>query len=80
LLSLRFAPVFLHVTVEVEEERPWSLHGMLLDMREGFGIIWKSTWLRWSMLVATFGLVAESGAMAVSLPKMVFTVYGSGPW
>jgi MFS family permease len=80
LLSLRFAPGALYVAMDVEEERSMSLHSMLLDVREGFGTIWGSTWLRWSMLVATFGLVAESGAMAVSLPKMVFAVYGSGPW
>ncbi|MFL5628631.1 MAG: hypothetical protein ACJ788_23875 [Ktedonobacteraceae bacterium] len=49
-------------------------------MGEGFRTILASTWLSWSLIVATFGLVAYTGAMAVALPKMVFAVYASGPW
>jgi MFS family permease len=32
------------------------------------------------MIAAAFGLMAYKGAIAVSLPKLVFAVYSSGPW
>ena len=67
-----------------EEEIPTghssSLTGMLRDIRDGFRTILRSSWLLWSMIVAAFTMMAYKGAMSVSLPKLVFAVYGSGPW
>lgn len=57
-----------------------GLIGMLRDIRDGFRTILRSSWLLWSMIVAAFGLMAYKGALSVSLPKLVFAVYGSGPW
>ncbi len=76
LLALRSLPLI----TDQEDRRPGGLKSVVQDMREGFGTILGSTWLLWSMIVATFGLVAYTGAMSVSLPKMVFAVYKSGPW
>ena len=53
---------------------------MFLDMRDGFRTILNSTWLRWSLIAATFGFVAYTGGMSVALPRLVFAVYKSGPW
>jgi MFS family permease len=63
-----------------ETKQPIGLKSMAQDVTEGFRTILASTWLSWSLIVATFGLVAYTGAMAVALPKMVFAVYASGPW
>ena len=57
-----------------------GFRGMIEDMRDGFQTITRSSWLLCSMIVAAFGLMAYRGAMSVSLPKLVFAVYGSGPW
>ncbi|MGI9058932.1 MAG: MFS transporter [Ktedonobacteraceae bacterium] len=57
-----------------------GLAGMLWDIRDGFRTILRSSWLLWSMIAAAFGLMAYKGAIAVSLPKLVFAVYSSGPW
>lgn len=57
-----------------------GLSGMLRDIRDGFRTILRSSWLLWSMIAAAFGLMAYKGAIAVSLPKLVFAVYSSGPW
>jgi len=57
-----------------------GLTGMLRDIHDGFRTILRSSWLLWSMIVAAFGLMAYKGAIAVSLPKLVFAVYSSGPW
>ena len=57
-----------------------GLTGMLRDIRDGFRTILRSSWLLWSMIAAAFGLMAYKGAIAVSLPKLVFAVYSSGPW
>jgi MFS family permease len=54
--------------------------GIVADIRDGFRTIRDSTWLLWSMIAATFGLVAYTGAMAVALPRLVFAVYGGGAW
>lgn len=54
--------------------------GMFLDMLDGFRTILNSTWLCWSLIAATFGLVAYAGAMSVALPRLVFAVYKSDPW
>jgi MFS family permease len=56
------------------------LHGVLLDIRDGFQFIFNSTWLFWSMLSATFGLVAYAGTMTVALPKLVLGVSGGSVW
>ena len=80
LLAIRAMPMVAGQQSDTDERKPFGLKSVLQDMREGFGVILGSTWLLWSMLAATFGLVAYAGAIAVSLPKMVFAVYGSGPW
>ena len=54
--------------------------GIITDIRDGFRTILDSTWLLWSMIAATFGMVAYTGAMAVALPRLVFAVYGNGAW
>ncbi len=79
LLAIRAMPVAAGQQSNTDERKPFGLKSVLQDVREGFGVILGSTWLLWSMLAATFGLVAYAGALAVSLPKMVFAVYGSGP-
>ncbi len=80
LFALRSLPVVGEARVEARERQPIGLKRMAQEMGEGFRTILGSTWLLWSMIAATFGLVAYTGAMAVSLPKMVFAVYGNGPW
>jgi MFS family permease len=57
-----------------------GIKGVLTDMLDGFRTIRASTWLFWSMIGATFGLVAYTGAITVSLPKLVFAVYLSNAW
>jgi len=68
--------------VSTGEQAPSSsgMKGVFADMLDGFRTIRASTWLLWSMIGATFGLVAYTGAMAVSLPKLVFAVYRSNTW
>jgi MFS family permease len=63
-----------------QERSRVGIKGVLVDMLDGFGTIRDSTWLFWSMLAATFGLIAYTGAIAVSLPKLVFAVYRSNAW
>ncbi|EFH81080.1 MFS transporter [Ktedonobacter racemifer] len=77
LLVLRSLPRTGHSPATTSANRP---RGMFLDMRDGFRTILNSTWLCWSLLAATFGLVAYTGAMSVALPRLVFAVYKSGPW
>jgi MFS family permease len=63
-----------------QEESPTGVQGVLGDILEGFQTIRRSTWLSWSLISATFGLVAYTGAISVALPKMVFAVYQSDSW
>jgi MFS family permease len=65
---------------EIPTAHSSGLMGMLRDIRDGFRTILRSSWLLWSMIVAAFTMMAYKGAMSVSLPKLVFAVYGSGPW
>jgi MFS family permease len=65
---------------QAKPERVRGTHGVVEDIRDGFRTILNSSWLFWSMIAATFGLVAYTGAMAVALPRLVFAVYQSGPW
>lgn len=66
------------------EKQPLSAEsgprGILRDMRDGFQTILNSTWLLWSLISATFGLVAYGGAMSVALPRLVFSTYGGSAW
>ncbi len=80
LLALRALAVDAGGQPGVGNKQPMGLRQMRQEVGEGFRTIFRSIWLRWSMLVATFGLVAYTGAMAVSLPKLVLGVYESGPW
>jgi len=80
LLALRFSSGTMQESQNQEKKAPFGLTNMVGDVHEGFRTILDSAWLTWSLITATFGLVAYSGAMAVALPKMVFAVYGSGPW
>jgi MFS family permease len=77
LLALRSLP---HPAPKPAVELTSGPNAIFLDIRDGFRTILNSTWLRWSLLAATFGLVAYTGAMAVALPRLVFAVYGNGPW
>ena len=77
LLALRSLPRSGHSPATPSANGP---RGMVLDMRDGFRTILNSTWLRWSLIAATFGYVAYTGAMFVALPRLVFAVYTSGPW
>jgi MFS family permease len=65
---------------EEQANRKSGLRSVGQDMNDGFRTIVRSTWLLWSMIVAAFSLMAYRGAMTVSLPKLVFTVYENGPW
>lgn len=80
LLAIRSLPLATLERSSEETKQPDGLRSMAQDVGEGFRTIVASTWLSWSLIVATFGLVAYTGAMAVALPKMVFAVYASGPW
>ncbi len=80
LLAIRALPVTTLDPDTEETKQSIGLKSMAQDVTEGFRTILASTWLSWSLIVATFGLVAYTGAMAVALPKMVFAVYASGPW
>ncbi len=77
LLALRSLP---RPVQEPTIEQASGPRAIFLDIRDGFRTILNSTWLFWSLIAATFGLVAYTGAMAVALPKLVFAVYGNGPW
>jgi MFS family permease len=87
LLAIRIKPTIVQTQEQTDEEEKQStgvvntgFTGMMRDVRDGFHTIWRSTWLLWSMVVAAFGLMSYRGAMSVALPKLVFAVYGSGPW
>lgn len=67
-------------TASVQERPSTGIRGVLVDILDGFSTIRASTWLFWSMIGATFGLVAYTGAITVSLPKLVFAVYRSNAW
>ena len=58
----------------------FSPRSMLGEVRSGFRTILASHWLSFSLLAATFTLVAYVGCMSVALPKLVFAVYAAGPW
>lgn len=77
LLALRPLPRSEHSPATTLANGP---RGMVLDMRDGFRTILNSTWLRWSLIAATFGFVAYTGGMSVALPRLVFAVYQSGTW
>ncbi len=77
LLAIHTMP---HAAPEQEKGEKRGAHGVVEDIRDGFRTILGSSWLLWSMIAATFGLVAYTGAMAVALPRLVFAVYRSGPW
>ena len=74
------SPIATEIVVEKVPLSPPGFQGMMADMRDGFRTIVRSSWLIWSMIVAAFGLMAYRGAMSVTLPKLVFAIYGSGPW
>lgn len=83
LVSLRAVAVVALERTEVSTKETGltaGLRSMLRDVLDGFRYILNSAWLLWSMIVAAFGLMAYAGAVTVSLPKMVFAVYHSGPW
>jgi len=77
LLALRPLPRSVQKPATTSANGP---RGMVLDMHDGFRTILNSTWLCWSLIAATFGFVAYTGAMSVALPRLVFAVYKSGPW
>lgn len=83
LVTIRSRPVSSQEKPGEVEKQPVLRRGlerMGRDVREGSQTILGSSWLLWSMIVAAFGLMAYRGAMSVSLPKLVFAVYGNGPW
>ena len=85
LIAIRTKPGVVPIKQKISEEEKQSnaargFTGMMRDVRDGFHTIWRSTWLLWSMIVAAFGLMSYRGAVSVALPKLVFAVYGSGPW
>lgn len=57
-----------------------SISTFLRDIREGFLYVRNSTWLLWTIIVPAFCNVAYAGAMVVTLPRLVYDVYGSGAW
>lgn len=77
LLALRS---LAHSIPQIAREQRHGTQTIWLDIRDGFRTILSSTWLLWSLLAATSGLVAYTGAMTVALPKLVFTLYANGPW
>lgn len=77
LLALRALP---RREMERWSEAESGPRGILRDMRDGFQTILNSTWLLWSLISATFGLVAYGGAMTVALPRLVFFTYGGNAW
>ncbi len=82
LFAIRSTAVPLVQSESKQQEQPQrrGLHGMLLDLREGFAYILGSTWLLWTVLVPAFGNLGYAGSMAVGLPKLVHDVYGAGAW
>jgi MFS family permease len=74
LLSIRALPLSPY------EQTKSGTGGVIADVCDGFRTILNSTWLLWSMIAATFAMVAYTGAMAVALPRLVFAVYRGGPW
>ena len=77
LLAIRALPL---PTPEPENRATGNSRSIVADMRDGFRTIFGSTWLLWSMMAATFTMVAYTGAMTVALPKLVLSVYQGGPW
>lgn len=67
-------------TASQQEQSSMGIKSIAVDMLDGFRTIHASAWLFWSMLGATFGVVAYMGAISVSLPKLVFAVYRSNAW
>src|SRR6185437_9594728 len=66
--------------VRQQKQSSMGIKSIVVDMLDGFRTIRTSPWLFWSMIGATFGVVAYMGAISVSLPKLVFAVYRSNTW
>ncbi len=83
LLIIRSTPPLSQQTPSLAQKRVTLRTGLQhlgKDIREGFHTILASTWLLWSMIVAAIALMSYKGALSVALPKLVFAIYGSGPW
>ncbi len=79
LLSIRSLPPIVQEPAN-QQRSLFSPRHMLSEVGSGFRTILASHWLSLSLLAATFTLVAYVGCMSVALPKLVFAVYGGGPW
>lgn len=60
-------------------KRRRRMHGVAADIREGLGYILSSSWLWVTILIASILNMTISGALVVSLPKLVADVYHAGP-
>lgn len=76
LLALRRLPRNILAATRSQTEPGGVFH----DIRAGFQTILDSTWLFWSLITATFALVAYTGAMSVALPRLVFATFGGNAW
>lgn len=92
LLALRLPPslpgtqIAPHGDSEKKEPRSKAvrqghgIRGLITDVREGLSYVTGSTWLWLTILVASVGNIGWNGPLAAALPKLVYSVYGSGVW
>lgn len=53
---------------------------VIADLREGASYIAGSTWLLMTIIIPAIGSLGSQGPLAVALPKLIHTVYGTGVW